>query len=443
MKIRPLFSVTAVVALLSYSAFGTSPLVITVGRPDADIPGHDGRAIQIAIDAVAAQGGGAVQVAAGDYLLSDSLRMRKGVTVTGDRGRTKLYRGPLVWSRLAVDADKSEQQMVPAEPGIWREGMGVCMFDRQSKKWLMSNKPVTITGITNGVCRFHDYLADGDTIAEAGGLAVNHFPMILFDQADQAAIDGFEIDAAVADPQNIMSGLKCYAIYVWRSQNARLSNLIVRNAQNDGITTSSSSVGVLIEDCAVIDSGNFGIHPGSHSTDVIVRRCTIRGSASDGLWVCWGIRRGQFTDNLIINNGRKLYRSGICIGHKDTDVLFEGNRIIGNRKHGIDFRNETEANGAHRTVIRGNLIENNGSNAGDIAGVEIPPGELPCSGIAISPVHHDLVIEGNIIRETRSGAEACQRHAIVISKGSSVIRLKDNSISGHPETAVIDLNQEP
>lgn len=436
MKIKFQWIILLAAGAVSSVCMATSPLVLTVGSPDADIPGHDGRAIQIAIDAVAAQGGGMVKVAAGDYLLMDSVRLRTGVALVGERGRTRLLRGSLVWSRLAADADKSERQMIPAELAGWREGMGVCIFDGRTKKWTLGNKPVTIVGITNGVCLFNDYLIY-DSIAEAGSVAVNFFPMILFDQADNASADGFDVNAAVEDPQNILTGLQCDAVYIWRSQNARVSNLTVRNALFDGITTSSSSVGALIEDCEVIDSRNFGIHPGSHSTDITIQRCTIRGSGSDGLWVCWGIRRGRFLNNLIVDNGRRLYRSGICIGHKDTDALFEGNRIIGNCKHGIAFRDETEANGAHRAVIRGNLIENNGSRPDG----KIPEGELPCSGIAIGPVHRDIAIENNVIRETRSGEEACQRHAVVIAPGSSVIRFNGNITSGYPGAEVLDCNQ--
>ncbi|MEK7412987.1 MAG: right-handed parallel beta-helix repeat-containing protein [Planctomycetota bacterium] len=413
-----------------------STLQLRVGGPDADIPGRNGRAIQFAIDAVAAHGGGTVLVAEGDYLLSDALRMRSGVAVIGRHGKTKLHRGPLVWSRLAVDADKSERQMTPADPAPWQIGMGVCLFDRLANNWVMANKPLSVVAIADGVCHFSDHL-EKDVIAEAGSIAVNYFPMIIFDQADRASIHGFDIDAAVADPDQVLAGMRNHAVFIWRSQHVHVARLTVRNALYDGITTSSSSIGAVIEDCSVIDSGNFGIHPGSHSTDVVVRRCTISGSGADGLWVCWGIRRGRFLDNIITGNGARLHRSGICIGHKDTDAHFEGNHIYNNNKHGIAFRDETEANGAHRATIRNNIIENNGSRRAP----QIPANEFPCSGIAIGALHRDVIIEGNTIRETRNGPEACQRHAVVIAKGSTVASLKDNTITGHPEAPIIDLAQ--
>lgn len=430
----------AMTAMLSATTPDHRP-TFTVGGPDADIPGRDGRAIQMAIEAAAAAGGGTVSVAAGDYLLADSLRLRAGVTVLGVRGETRLIRGPLVWSRLTIDADKAETQMTPQDVSVWRVGMGVCFRDPVKKQWSQVNEPMTITAIAEGTCHLHDHLVT-DTLAENGGIAVNHFPMVLAQRADGAVLDGFDIDAAVEDPEGILDGLTCHGIYTWRSPGIRFTHLTVRNARYDGIVLSNASVGAVVEDTTVLDSRNFGIHPGSHSTDVLVQRCTIRGSGSDGIWICWGVRRGRFLDNLIEGNGGLKFRSGICTGHKDSDVLIAGNTIRGNHKHGIAFRAETEANGAHRTVVRDNLIENNGLRRDDQAGyrAQLPDGASPSAGIAVGPIHRDLVIRGNTIRETRSGEDALQSHAIVVAEGSSLAEQAGNTMSGHPAEAVVDHN---
>lgn len=415
--------------------------VITVGSPKADLPGTTGRSIQIAIDAVAAAGGGEVRLAPKDYLLTDSLRLRPRVAIIGEPGATRLHRGPLVWSRLASDADKSETLMRPVDPESWKVGMGVCFYNPANQHWSQANLPLSILSKDGDACHLDDHLIV-DTIAESGGLAVNHFPMIVCKDADDASMQGIEIDAAVDDPDAILSGLFCNAVYVYRSQRVHLSKLVVKNAQCDGIVISNNSADAVIENCEVLDSANFGIHPGSHSTAPLVQGCTIRGSGSDGIWVCWGVRGGRFIDNTITDNGWKLNRSGICIGHKDTDVLFQGNHISGNCKHGIAFRAETHANGAHRTVIRNNQIENNGSQPTELAELKasLPASESIGCGIHIDPFHCDIVIEQNTIRETRTGATARQRHAVYIAKGSSTKSLSDNILSTHPEQPVIDEN---
>lgn len=405
---------------------------------ECDVVGTDGRAIQLAIDAVAAQGGGKVRLAAGEFLLQDSVRLRPGVALMGVAGQTVLRRGPLVWSKLAIDADKSETQATPVEIAPWRVGMGVCMFDRRSK-WAYVNKPYRITAIQDGTLQLDGYLTE-DRWAEDGGIIVNYFPMLLGMEADGASAEGLVIDAAVEDPGNLLAGLNCHAVYVWRSRGVHLSHLVVRNALGDGITCADASVGAVIEDCEVCGNFNFGIHPGSHSADCVVRRCNIHDNGSDGLYICWGIRRGQFTDNVITHNGVSEYRSGICIGHKDTDCLIARNRIVGNRKHGIAFRRKTLANSPHRAIVRDNTIEDNGSPLSELADIKATkqPYENAGCGIHIEGNARDLVIEGNRIRETRSGADRRQCYGIVIEAGATVASLKGNVIEGHPDGVIVD-----
>jgi len=67
---------------------------ISVGPKDADVVGADGRAIQIAIDALALRGGGTVRVAPGEYVLSDSIHLRSNIRLVGDRANTVLKRAP-------------------------------------------------------------------------------------------------------------------------------------------------------------------------------------------------------------------------------------------------------------------------------------------------------------------------------------------------------------
>jgi hypothetical protein len=164
-------------------------------------------------------------------------------------------------------------------------------------------------------------------------------------------------------------------------------------------------------------------------------------NGSDGLYVCWGVRESEFTDNIIYYNGIRGdtnfpdhgKRGGISTGHKDTDNLIARNHIYENASYGIHFRTKTEANGAHRTTIRENIIENNGL-----------PGhvERGC-GISISGITHDIIIDNNIIRETRTGSDRLQKNALQIGQGVSRVQMLNNKISGHPEAAVIDNSKSP
>jgi hypothetical protein len=174
----------------------------------------------------------------------------------------------------------------------------------------------------------------------------------------------------------------------------------------------------------------------------VVQRCRIHHNGSDGLYICWGIKGGEFLDNEIYENGLIDYRSGISIGHKDTDCLMARNTIRGNKKYGICFRRKTEGNGAHRAVVRENLIENNGCGPGELADVKrrIEPWESVGCGISVSGVTRDLVFERNRIRETRGPGERWQRHAVMLREGVSGVKLVDNVMEGHEEEAVVDIS---
>src|SRR5262245_42369232 len=49
---------------------------IVVGKSNADIIGADNRALQAAVDYVAALGGGVVEIGEGEFLMHDSLHLR-------------------------------------------------------------------------------------------------------------------------------------------------------------------------------------------------------------------------------------------------------------------------------------------------------------------------------------------------------------------------------
>jgi polygalacturonase len=70
-------------------------LTITVGPANADVIGQDDRAIQQAIDRVAARGGGTVRIKAGTYTLSNAVRLPSHMTLEGEgNDKTILKKGP-------------------------------------------------------------------------------------------------------------------------------------------------------------------------------------------------------------------------------------------------------------------------------------------------------------------------------------------------------------
>jgi hypothetical protein len=355
------------------------------------------------------------------------------------RGEVLLRRpAELAASPLEIDADAGQFEITPAQAAGFRAGMGVCLFDR-NRAWAFQSNPRRVAAVEGGRLLLQDMIADTDRLAASGGMVVNHFPMVLLREAPRAMVDNLALDASVQDG-GLLENFWTAGVFLYHSPQCTIRRVQSSHIRGDGIQLAEASVGAVLEDCHAHDNTHHGIHPGSHSARCAVRRCHIHHNGSDGLYICWGVRHAVFEDNDIHHNGERLWRSGISIGHKDTDNLLERNRIYENCKYGVCIRHKTEANGAHRNVFRQNRIENNGQ---DPAGIPpafrgLPQRELVSVGVSVLGPTHDVVFEKNVIRETRPAGKQFQKSAFYIGPGVSRLTVRDNEISGHPEPAIVD-----
>jgi hypothetical protein len=186
--------------------------------------------------------------------------------------------------------------------------------------------------------------------------------------------------------------------------------LLVRNYNGDGISFQQSN-DVVVEDCVSEGNASLGLHPGSGSRRPVVRGCTARDNGEDGLFLCWRVRHGLFERNVLENNGR----FGISIGHKDTDNLLRLNKVRSNHEDGICFRNESLPMAGHRNRLEENIIENNGLKR-DVAGIRVR-GET-----------RDLVLDRNVIRDTRPADQKRQLIGIELEEKAGPVKLTDNEI---------------
>ena len=419
-----------------------SETIITVGLNNADIVGADNRAIQAAVDMVSLRGGGTVRILPGEYILDDAIRLRSNIHLIGDREKTILKHAPAVSCPLLKDADIGQKEITPKDPSLFKVGMGVvCRSTKYQGE--MVNKPLTIIRIENGVLYLNNYIEfdftadfDGMEKGEAGGVVANVFPLIYGWEVENVTIEGLTVDSKVNIENN--SGwinTRVGGIYLKRTKNGLVKDVNAINTRGDGILISSSEH-ITAENCLGANNTYHGLHCGAHSPWTIVRNSTFHHNGSDGVYICWGVREGEFTDNIIYNNGiREMTefsdrgkRGGISIGHKDTDNLIARNHIYENARYGVYFRTKTEPNGAHRNTLKDNIIENNG----------LPGHVTRASGITICGITHDLVFENNTIRETRQGSDRLQKNGFVIEPGVSNIKLINNKTSGHPEKDIQD-----
>ena len=116
---------------------------ITVGQSSADLVGADQRALQAAVDYVAALGGGTVEIEPGTYAMRDSLHLRPHVTVRGVKGQTILRKGDAVSSPLVRDGDYGEEQATVQTPAGFDVGCGVAIWDKNAGGFHMTVARIT------------------------------------------------------------------------------------------------------------------------------------------------------------------------------------------------------------------------------------------------------------------------------------------------------------
>ena len=400
-----------------HSAMKELPL-ITVGREAGQLIGRDNRALQAAVDYIAALGGGTVAIGPGEYLMYDSLHMRSNVAVRGSKGKTILRKADGAVSPLALDGDFGEQQITVEEPNGFAVGSGVTIWDDRSGGF-----HTTVARITgrNGNTFSIDKPLMADCMVHNNAKAATVFSGVSGYHIERARIENVIIDGNKEFNAHL-NGCRGAGIFLYRAFGTVIQGCEVRNYNGDGISFQQSN-DVTILGCICESNTNLGIHPGSGSQRPSVRNCVACNNGTDGLFLCGRIRHGLFKDNRIEGNGRY----GISIGHKDSDNLIHGNIIRVNRCDGIFFRKETLPMAAHRNRMEENIIENNGE-------------EKAAVGILIQGQINDVVLKDNIICDTRQGEAQKQTVGIRIMEQVGRITLSGNRIQAE---RLIDDRRKP
>ena len=384
---------------------------ITVGQADADLIGNDNRALQAAVDYIAALGGGVVRIGPGQYTMYDSLHLRPHVTVRGTRGKTVLRKADGVVSLLAADGDFGEQQITVADPSGFAVGYGVTIIEDNVSGFHITT--ARITGRRENVFSINKPLMS-DCMVHSNARAATVFPVVSVYHAENVRIEDLTIEGN-KENNVILNGCRGAGIFLYQGHNATIRGCVTRNYNGDGIGFQQSN-DVTVADCITEGNTALGMHPGSGSQRPVVRDCIARHNGTDGLFLCWRVKYGTFEDNVMEQNGRY----GISIGHKDSDNLFRQNTIRQNTQHGVFFRNESAPMAPHRNRLEQNVIENNG-------GAEI----------RIRGQVRDLVFEDNVIGDRRE--EGDQNIGVLIEPEVGPVHLKDNVI----ETPTTVLDRRP
>lgn len=394
------------------------PRTITVAVSGAaDVVGDDNVALQKAADML--QPGDTLLIGAGTYTLHNSVFIPvDNVVVRGEPGKTVLRKAAGVGSRVIDCGDFGEDVVVVAEPGKFKPGMGISITDdRYNSGWSVSVtaiKSVKADSLFLTVRTVRDY-----GYINSNARVENKFPMLCGIDRTGLTFEGITVDGNREENPYFIDGCRGGGIYLYRSTDCVIRNCAVRGYNGDGISFQITD-NIRVIDCESYENTSFGIHPGTGSPNAEITGCHFHDNDQIGFFLCWRVRYGKFSDNLIENNGRY----GISIGHKDTDNLFTGNTIRGNGFSGVYFRNEHEMLSGHRNTFRDNEITDNGDSREGY-------------GFYVRPHAGDIVIENNRIADTGKGV---QHYGVYVAGDAGPVTLKDNQLSGHSKGDFFDEN---
>ena len=390
---------------------------ISVGVEDAAITGADHRALQAAVDYVAALGGGTIQVQSGTYRMEDSLHLRSNIKLIGNSEQTIFRKGHGSISPLSTDGDYGEEQVSLIDPTGFEVGSGISVRDDASGGFHTTTATI-IAQLDKNTFAINKPL-QADYMVAKNASAKNAFPVISAYHTENVEIEGLTIDGnrAVNQPLN---GCRGAGIFFYRVNNSRIHNCIVHDYNGDGYSFQQSN-DVVIENCQSYHNSNLGFHPGSGSQRPVIRNNIAYENEGDGLFLCWRVRHGIFEGNELRNNGQY----GISIGHKDSDNLLRDNLVLSNASHGIYFRNEPEYTGGHRNRLEANAIYNNGTQGNG-------------NGITIDGETNDISIINNRIGNKTEYGDATQRIGILVGQKTKRIEITENEIKDNLDTDIAE-----
>jgi len=380
--------------------------IITVGGPNADIPGFTSEAIQIALDAVKARGGGVVKLNPGVYEIIGPVRLSSNTLLIGSGEETILEKSPGFRTRFIVDADWGMLKATVQDASGFKTGMGIELYDDQHNQgWNVTT--AVITDIRANVIYF-DNRTVNDYVSSSNGTVSNACSIIEAVDVENVRIADLVVQGR-KNTNDYINGCRGGGIYIHKSRNCLVENVKVNDFNGDSFSWQITE-NITLRECEAAGGNGLGFHPGTGSDHSVVEKCVSHDNQGDGIFLCWRVQNGVFRNNTVYSNGD----NGISIGHQDTDNIFENNRIFENAHHGVLFRDETEQNSGHRNSFTNNVVEDNGI-------------KQESAGFSIGGETHDIQIARNRIRSTGKGN---QRTAVFVGKTTSRITIADNDISG-------------
>ena len=405
-------------------------LEITVGPKRADITGRDHLALQAAVDAVHALGGGTVRILPGVYAMGNSLFLRSGIRLVGGGEDTVLRKTPSACTKLIEDLDWYGRVVPVKDPSLFRVGGGLLLRGQSphsGERQIVKRTVIAIEGHNVTIDRDprkNFWIAPSVAPAEgapafAGAEAATLYPLISGENVTDISVADLTLDGNRAANEHL-DGNHGGGVFLQDCERVTICHVTSRDNHGDGISWQVCH-DVTIEGCRLLDNADLGLHPGSGSQRPVIRGNLCRGN-DQGIFFCWGVKHGLAEGNTI-EDSRKF---GLSIGHRDTDNVIRDNVIRRSAVHGVIFREHHHpGRDPHRNVLERNTIEDSG-------------GKGDCVAVEMLGRAEGVVLRGNVIRDTRRKSRSRRRLGLRIGPGIRKLTLEDTCFEGLEEE-IVDL----
>lgn len=313
--------------------------------------------IQRAVDACAAAGGGAVEVPVGVYRLQDSVHLRSGVRLIGEKG-TVLLKQPSISSPIADFLGYGFHEFTVQDPELFEVGQGVYLTDKNSFGFY-----ATVATIIDrqGDSFYVDRPFNHDYLPASEATASTLFPLISAVGVRDAAVSALQLDGNPLETR-VINGCRGGGVFLLGSSNVRLEDVEVRHFKGDAISFQQCT-DITVQSCRLHHNSGSGLHPGSGSVRYVFAGNHIHDNEGFGIFYCLRTTHSRCEGNRIESNGE----AGISIGERDTDHWIRANEIRDNVGVGVSFR-EVFVRGGDRVCLEGNKIRGNRGGAVRITG---------------------------------------------------------------------------
>ena len=327
---------------------GARSKTVTVGK--GKYRGTTHAVLQLAVDEVAAAGGGTVVVAPGIYEMRDALHLRSGVRVVGRPGAV-LRKAPSAASRIPAYLGYGHYEIIAAEPDKFPVGTGVHILDSGSGGFYTT--VATVVG-RDGDRLFISRMLNHDYHAGKNARIVSVFPVVEGEGVHDAAVEALTIDGRAERQSMSLNGCRGGGVFLIQSRRVAVRRVEVKGYRGDAVSFQQCS-DILVEGCHIHHNAGTGLHPGSGSVRYIMQDNRVHDNGGCGVFYCLRTTHSICRRNELRANGRQ----GISIGERDTDHWIEANKITGNGQEGVLWRPITYQ-GGDRVVLTKNEIGRNG-----------------------------------------------------------------------------------